>query len=222
MIEDRTRIRDEIIRNIDIEQTNISNYLDTFDLPPIVKFRTLTTLVNARMKKYAKKKNSAISSLQSFITRKRAFIKQSEHEENIEIAFMNNDCVNIILLWCDKHNKSYSSLDELFPALEFFIEERTVKFIKKYSDMANIFHHIDCMYSIQIIISQGLLDKSLPLYNKDLSKKVYLDKIRILLLKTKNAFKQFMLHVYRNCFPNLSDDILEIIVDYNYLNYTIL
>lgn len=222
MIEDRTRIRDEIFKTIHTEQNNILNYLDTFDLPTIVKFKTLTMLMNARVKKYAKKKNSVISSLQSFITRKNLFIKQSEHDENIEIAFLNNDYINIILLWCDKHNNSYSSLDELFPALEFFIEERTIEFIKKYSFMANVFHHIGCMYSIQIIISQGLIDKSLSMYTKDLLKKGNLDKIRILLLKTKNVFKQFMLYVYRNCFHRLSDDILEIIIDYNYLNYTIL
>lgn len=222
MIEDRTRIRDEIIETIDTEQNIISNYLDTFDLLPIVKFNTLTTLMNARVKKYAKKKKSVVYSLQSFITRKNLFIKQSTHDENIEIAFMNNDYINIILLWCDKHNNSYSSLDELFPALEFFTEERTIKFIKKYSYVGSIFYHIGCMYSIQIIISQSLIDKSLSMYTKDLLKKGYLDKIRILLWKTKNVFKQFMLHVYRNCIPKLSDDILEIIIDYNYLNYNIL
>ena len=35
----------------------------------------------------------------------------------------------------------------------------------------------------------------------------YLDKIRILLLKIKNAFNQFMLHVYNNCFPKLSNEL---------------
>lgn len=221
MIQDKTRERGEIIQIIDMEQIIISNYLDTFELSPIVKSSMLTTLVNAHVKKYANKKNNIVSSLQYFISRRDAFIKQSIHDENIELAFINENCNDIILLWCDKHEKSYLSLDELFPALEFFIEKRTIEFIKKYSEMVHIFRHIDCMYSIQIIIALGLQDKSLPMYGKELLNKEYLDKIQLLLLKTKHVFKQFMLHVYRNCLPKLSDDILVIIIDYNYLNYNV-
>jgi hypothetical protein len=222
MIEDKTRERGEIIQIIDMEQIIISNYLDTFELSPIVKSSMLTTLVDAEVKKYANKKNIIVSSLQYFITRRDAFIKKSIHDENIELAFINENCNDIISLWCDKHEKSYLSLHELFPALEFFIEKRTIEFIKKYSDVADIFQHIGCMYSIQIIIALGLHDKSLPMYDKELLNKEYQDKLQQLLLKTKAVFKQFMIHVYRNCLPKLSDDILVIIIDYNYLNYNVL
>ena len=78
------------------------------------------------------------------------------------------------------------------------------------------------MYGIQLITAEGMYDKgNFALYHKELSKKNNVDKLRKLLLETKTAFRNFMIHLYGNYFPLLSDDILEQILDYTHANYFI-
>jgi hypothetical protein len=135
---------------------------------------------------------------------------------------MNNDYNDLVELWCDKYDNSHNSLDKLFLAFQFFLEDRTIKFIKKYSEMDCIFNHIDCIYSIQIITSQSLQDGNFPMYRIEFSKFGYVNKLKRLLLETKNTFRQFILHVYSKYLPHLPCDILEQIIDYNYLNYVVI
>ena len=221
-IDDKMRLNNQVVEFIKNQQTIITSYLDTIDLTPMNKFRVLNVLLNARVKKHEMKKRYLLQSIQTLKIQKDIFIKQSQHDENIEIAFMNEDYMTIIKLWCDKYDKSYSSLDKLFLAFQFFLEARTMKFIKKYSDKGCILNHMDCMYSIQIIISQSLQDNGFPMYKNELSNDENLYKLRKLLGETKNTFRQFILHVYGRYFPQLTNDILEQIIDYNYINYTII
>ena len=199
----------------------ITTYLDTFDLTPMDKFRILSMLLNARVKNHRMKKQYLLQSIQTLKIQRGVFIKQSKHDENVEIAFMKYDYHEIIELWCDKYDNSYNSIDKLFLALQFFLEDRTIKFIKKYSEKDCIFNHVDCIYSIQIITSQSLHDGNSPLYKTELSKNGYVSKLKKLLLETKTVFRRFILHVYSKYFTQLPQDILEQIIDYNYLNYVV-
>lgn len=222
-IEDKTQLIDELNEIIIKKETIISDYLDTFeDLKPIHRFRVFTTLVDAKLKKTVNKKRYVIQSIQRLKIQRDNFIKQSYHEQCIEIAFIDNDYKKITSLWCDKYTNSHNSLEKLFSALQFFIEDRTIQFIKKFSDKDCISEHIDCMYGIQLITAEGMYDKSsFALYHKELSKKGNVDKLRKLLLEAKRTFRNFMLHLYGNYFPLLSDDILEQILDYTHTNYFI-
>jgi len=221
-IEDKIKANKEIDEFIKYQENIITSYLDTFDLPHINKYRVLSVLLNARVKKHELKKRCLLQSIQALRIHKDTFIKQSQHDENIETAFKNADYRTIIELWCDKYDTSYNSLDKLFLALQFFLEARTIKFIKKYSNMGCILNHIDCVYSIQIITSEALQDRNFPMYKDELSNTEKLNKLKELLLETKNTFRQFILYVYGKYFPQLTNDILEQIIDYNYINYTVL
>jgi hypothetical protein len=212
----------EIAKWIKNQETNITRYLDTFDLPDMNKFRVLSVLLNARVKKHEMKRRYLLQSIQTLQLEKDTFIKQSQHDENIEVAFMKDDYKTIIELWCDKYDTSYNSLDKLFSALQFFLEDRTINFIKKYHYKGCMFNHINCVYSIQIITSEALQDRKFPMYKNELSNFEKFDKLKLLLLETKNTFRQFMLHVYSKYLPRLTTDILEQIIDYNYMNYVIL
>ena len=222
-IEDKTKLVSDLIDIINNEEDAISSYLDTFvELAPLSRFRILTTLLAAKVKKTTNKKRYAIQSLQSLKIQRDNFIKQSYHDQCIEIAFINNDYEKITSLWCDKYTNSHTSLEKIFLALQFFIEDRTIRFIKKFSDKDCIVEHIICMYGIQLITSKGMYDKrNFALYHKELSKKSNLDKLGKLLLETKTAFRNFMIQLYGNYFPSLSDDILEQILDYTHPTYFI-
>jgi hypothetical protein len=222
-IESKTNLVRDLTDIINKEEDTISSYLDTFtELAQLNRFRILTTLVAAKVKKTANKKRYAIQSIQTLKIQRDNFLKQSYHDQCIEIAFINNDYKKITSLWCDKYTNSHNSLEKLFSALQFFIEDRTIQFIKKFSDKDCISEHIDCMYGIQLITAEGMCDKSsFALYHKELSKKGNVDKLRKLLLEAKRTFRNFMLHLYGNYFPLLSDDILEQILDYTHTNYFI-
>jgi len=222
-IEDKTQLINDLTEIINNEETTISAYLDTFDeLKPITRFRIFSSLLEAKVKKIVNKKRYAIHSIQLLKIQRDTFIKQSYHDQCIEIAFINNDYEKIITLWCDKYNNSHNSLDKLFSAFNFFIEDRTIQFIKKFSDKDCIFEHIICMYGIQVITAEGMYDKGkFALYHKELSKKGNEDKLKKLLLQTKLVFRKFMVNFYGKYFPKLSDDILEQILDYTYTNYSL-
>jgi hypothetical protein len=223
-IESKTNLVRDLTDIINNEEDTISSYLDTFtDLAPLNRFRILTTLVAAKVKKIANKKRYAIQSIQTLKIQRDNFLKQSYHDQCIEIAFMNNDYEKIRSLWCDKYDKSHHSLEKLFSALKFFIEDRTIQFITKFSDKNCIVEHIDCMYGIQVITAEGIYDKRrFALYQKELSKKGNEDKLKKLLLETKSTFRKFMIHVYGRYFSKLSEDILEQILDYTHENYFII
>lgn len=222
-IEDKTQTIHDLSEIINKEEDAISAYLDTFvELAPLIRFRISATLLAAKVKKTANKKRYAIQSIQTLKIQRDNFIKQSYHDQCIEIAFINNDYEKITSLWCDKYTDSHKSLEKIFLALQFFIEDRTNHFIKKFSDKDCIVEHIICMYGIQVITAEGMYDKrNFTLYHKELSKKSNVDKLRKLLLETKTAFRNFMIHLYGNYFPLLSDDILEQILDYTHANYFI-
>jgi hypothetical protein len=222
-IENKTKLINELTEIINKEENIISAYLDTFEeLKPIHRFRIFSTLVDAKVKKTANKKRYAIQTIQTLKIQRDKFIKQSYHDQCIEIAFIDNDYEKITALWCDKYTNSHNSLYKLFSAFQFFIEDRTFQFIKKFSDKNCIAEHIDCMYGIQLITAEGMYNKSsFVLYHKELSKKSNVDKLRKLLLEAKRTFRNFMIHLYGNYFPLLSDDILEQILDYTHANYFI-
>lgn len=213
------RLVDELDKFINTQQTIITSYLDTYELTPMNKFRVLSVLLDAKVKNHEMKKRYLLQSIQSLKIQRDVFIKQSKHDEHVEIAFMNDDYNEIIELWCDKFDKSYNSLDKLFLVFQFFLEDRTINFIKKHSEKDCIFNHMDCMYSIQIITSQSLHDKNFPMYKNELSNIEYITKLKRLLWETKNTFRQFILHVYRKYLPMLPCVIFEKIIDYNYLDY---
>jgi hypothetical protein len=220
-IEDKTQLINDLTEIINTEETTISAYLDTFDeLKPITRFRIFSTLVEARVKKIASKKRYAIQSIQTLKIQRDSFVKQSYHDQCIEIAFINSDYEKITSLWCDKYNNSHNSLEKLFSALKFFLEDRTIQFIKKFSDKDCIFEHITCIYGIQVITAEGIYDKrKFALYHKELSKKKNVAELKKLLLQTKSVFRIFMIHFYGKYFPKLSYDILEQILDYTHTNY---
>jgi hypothetical protein len=222
-IEDKTQTIHELSEIINKEEDAISAYLDTFvELAPLYRFRICSTLLAAKVKKTANKKRYAIQSIQTLKIQRDNFIKQSYHDQCIEIAFINNDYEKITPLWCDKYTDSHKSLEKIFSALQFFIEDRTIQFIKKFSDKDCIVEHIICMYGIQVITAEGMYDKrNFALYHKELSKKNNVDKLRKLLLETKSTFRNFMIHLYGNYFPLLSEDILEQILDYTHPTYFI-
>ena len=221
-IEEKIQLRDELNELINREQTIVTEYIDTFELTPMNKFRVLSILVDSRVKKYVNKRRNVIQTIQTLKIKRGVFIKQSYHEQCIEIAFMNNDYEKITMLWCDKYTDSHNSLEKLFLAFQFFIENRTVQFIKKFSNKNCIFEHIECMYGIQVIIAESIYDKEGSiLYHKELTKNNNLFKLKKLLMETKSTFRIFMIYLYSKYFPLLSNDILEQILDYTYANYFI-
>ena len=118
-IEDKIQIQDELNELINKEQSIVTEYIDTFDLTPMNKYRVLSILVDSRLKKYMNKRHIVIQTIQSLKIKRDDFIKQSYHEQCVEIAFMNNDYEKIILLWCDKYSDSHNSLEKLFLAFQF-------------------------------------------------------------------------------------------------------
>ena len=221
-IEEKIQLRDELNELINREQTIVTEYIDTFELTPMNKFRVLSILVDSRVKKYVNKRRNVIQTIQTLKIKRDNFIKQSYHKQCIEIAFMNNDYEKITSLWCNKYTDSHNSLEKLFLAFQFFIENRTVQFIKKFSNKNCIFEHIECMYGIQVIIAESIYDKEDSiLYHKELTKNNNLFKLKKLLMETKYTFRIFMIYLYSKYFPLLSNDILEQILDYTYANYFI-
>jgi len=211
-IEEKIRARKEIGEFMKKQQLVITQYVDTFDLQPMDKLKVLTILISSRLKTDELKKRNIMSSIQALKKCKNMFVEKSKHDEFIERAFITGDYRSMVTLWCEKFNNSYDSLNNLFSTLHFFIEKRTIDFIKKYSNTYCIINHIECMYSIQLIIK----DTNFSMYKKDLCKFENRVMLRKLLLESKRVFIDFMIYVYRKYFYMLPDVILEQIIDYNY------